>query len=96
MFKPLTYEQVRYFFINNDIPLQFEEELSSDDVDDLLKAADIMGSSFGSFVIFAVINADQNGIRTNFDSWTELYQCYIDFMLGYDPIIPNEDSDLIN
>lgn len=79
----LIIDQLQFFFEKNNLELRLEKTLPLDDVGTLLLEADKMGRSFSGFILNSVINSNRNGVKTNFSSWDDLYECYISFMIGY-------------
>lgn len=79
----LTAAQLEEFFVNNNIPLNDTYSLNDNQVALLVLASNDISQSLTSFILVAVINADRDGIHTNFKSYDDLYECYSAFMVGF-------------
>jgi len=74
---------VKNFFEKNNILLSEEKNLLTIDIDILYLRARELGYTFAAFVHYGVISPDKNGILTCFNSWDDLYDCYLSFVSGY-------------
>ncbi len=74
--------KVAKFFADNGIGLQDKKLMTSNEVDQLFWKACELGKTFSGFILAGVINADRNGIETNFDSQNDLYDCYTCYVIG--------------
>lgn len=79
----LLFNELQKFFETNDIPLECERILQPQEIDTLFLNALNQGKSFGSFILWTVINIERSGINTNFTSWDMLYDSYCAFMTGF-------------
>lgn len=79
----LNKDQLQKFFEDNDIPLKGHYFLEKKKITSLFTASLILGKAFSSFILFAVITADKDGIETYFEDWEDLFICYSCFMTGY-------------
>ncbi len=79
----LLQADLKNFFEQNSILLCEEKLLLPIDVDLLYLQAREHGYTFAAFVHYGVISPDKNGVLTCFNSWDELYDCYLSFVSGY-------------
>jgi hypothetical protein len=79
----LTQDKVQEFFEKNNIKLKSSEEVSDLTADNIFASASNYGLPFVSFVSFGVFNAEQTALETNYSSWEDLYDCYLNFIAGY-------------
>lgn len=70
------------YFAENEIKLRETKGATKEYVDHLFLKACELGNLFSGFILVSTINADRNGIETNFDSEEDLYECYTAYMIG--------------
>lgn len=79
----LLQSQLKSFFELHNIQLQSELVLGEEIINHVFMNALEHGKAFGAFVLGTVVNSERNGIRTNFQSWDDLYVMYCHFMTGF-------------
>lgn len=78
----LLQNNLKSFFENNRIPLECNKIIGVKEADVLFLKAMNVGQSFGSFILYTVLNPMRDGLWTNFTSWDDLYENYCMFMVG--------------
>lgn len=82
-FKLVKAEEFRSFFRENNIPLSGCASFVDVEINRLFINAFKKGQVFAAFILNTVINAEKNGIITNFESFDSIEEAYSQFILGY-------------
>lgn len=88
--KLITAKEFKDFFITHNIPLQAEILLPDVEISRIFIDAYAKGKTFAQFVLICVINSSKTGLETNFKSYEDIEESYVQFVLGY--ISANQDK----